>query len=120
MELLGGALNTLKILAKRARYSLIDGARRVGVVWHADIDGFSREIARFVILEVRCLRVNHPSVPMCPEVPHFQEASSWAQTNLQSQRRETARQGARAKVAICDQRVARECTSSDRDQEAGY
>ena len=30
-----------------------------------------REIARFVILEVRCSGVNHPSVPMCPEVPHF-------------------------------------------------
>src|ERR1700724_4113512 len=113
MKLVGSALNTLEILAERARDGLVNCAGRVGVVWHADIDGFSREIARFVILEVRCLRVNHPSVPMCPEVPHFQEASSWAQTNLQSQRRETARQVARAKVAICDQRVARECTSSD-------
>lgn len=80
MKLLGGALNAFEILAKRARYSLINGARRVGVVWHAGIDGFSREIARFVILEVRCLGVNHPSVPVCPEVPHFEEAGSWLQT----------------------------------------
>ena len=71
MKLLGSALNALEILAKRARYSLVDGARRVGFVWHADIDGFSQEIARFVILEVRSVGVNHPGVPVCPEVPQF-------------------------------------------------
>jgi hypothetical protein len=38
-------------------------------VWHADIDGFSREIARFVILEARCWGVNHLGVRLCPEVP---------------------------------------------------
>jgi hypothetical protein len=53
MKLLGGALNALEILAERARDGLVNGAGRVGVVWHADIDGFSREIARFVILEGR-------------------------------------------------------------------
>jgi hypothetical protein len=71
MKLVGGALNTLEVLTKRARYGLIDGARRVGVVWHADIDGFSQESARFVILEVRSVGVNHPGVPVCPEVPQL-------------------------------------------------
>jgi hypothetical protein len=68
MKLLGGALNALEILAERARDGLVNGAWRVGVVWHADIDGFSREIARFVILEGRWMGVNHRSVLLCPEV----------------------------------------------------
>jgi hypothetical protein len=68
MKLLGGALNALEILAERARDGLVNGAGRVGVVWHADIDGFSREIARFVILEGRWVGVNHPRVLLCPEV----------------------------------------------------
>lgn len=53
MKLLRGTLDALEILAKSARDGLVDGAGRVGVVWHAGIDGFSREIARFVILEGR-------------------------------------------------------------------
>ena len=68
MKLVGGALNALEILAERARNGLVDGAGRVGVLWHANIDGFSGEIARFVILEARCLGVNHLRVPLCPEV----------------------------------------------------
>src|ERR1700720_543883 len=71
MKLVGSALNTLEILAERARDGLVHGAGRVGVVWHANIDGFSREIARFVILEARCLGVNHLRVALCPEVPHL-------------------------------------------------
>ena len=71
MQFVRGALNALEILAKRARDGLVHGAGRVGVVWHADIDGFSREIARFVILEARCLGVNHPRVRLCPEVPQL-------------------------------------------------
>ena len=42
MKLLGGALNALEILAKRARDGLVDSAGRVGVVWHACSHGFSR------------------------------------------------------------------------------
>ncbi len=68
MELVGGALNALEILAEGARDGLVDSAGRVGVLWHANIDGFSREIARFVILEARCRGVNHRRVPLCPEV----------------------------------------------------
>jgi hypothetical protein len=68
MQLLGGALDALEILAERARDGLVDGAGRVGVLWHANIDGFSDEIARFAILEAGCLRVNHLRVPLCPEV----------------------------------------------------
>ena len=71
MQFFGSALNTLEIFAKRASNSLVDGTRRVGVLWHAYIDGFSREIARFVILKGRCLGVNHLGVLLCPEVPHF-------------------------------------------------
>jgi len=69
MKFVGGALNALEVLAERTRYGLVHSAGRVGVVWHAGIDGFSREIARFVILECRCLRVNRLRVPLCPEVP---------------------------------------------------
>ena len=68
MKLVGGALNALEILAERARDGLVDSAGRVGVLWHANIDGFSCEIARFVILEARCLGVNHQRVALCPEV----------------------------------------------------
>ena len=68
MKLLGGALNALEILAERARNGLVNGTGRVGVLWHANIDGFSGEIARFVILEARCLGVNHLRVLLCPEV----------------------------------------------------
>ena len=71
MKLVCGALNALEVLAERARYGLVDSAVRVGIVWHADIDGFSREIARFVILECRCLRVNHLRIRLCPEVPQL-------------------------------------------------
>jgi len=53
MKLVRSALNALETLAKSARDGLVDGAGRVGVVWHAYSDGFSREIARFVILEGR-------------------------------------------------------------------
>jgi hypothetical protein len=68
MKLVRRALNTLEVLAECARYGLVHSAGRVGVVWHADSDGFSREITRFVILEARCLGVNHLRVPLCPEV----------------------------------------------------
>ena len=68
MKLVGGALNALEILAERARDGLVDSAGRVGVVWHADVCGLLREIARFVILEARCLGVNHQRVALCPEV----------------------------------------------------
>ena len=68
MKLVGSALNALEIFAERARDGLIHSAGRVGVVWHAGIDGFSREIARFVILEGRCWGVNHLRVALCPEV----------------------------------------------------
>jgi hypothetical protein len=71
MKFVRGALDALKVLAERARYGLVHSAVRVGVLWHADIDGFSREIARFVILECRCLRVNRLREPLCPEVPHL-------------------------------------------------
>jgi hypothetical protein len=71
MKLVGGALNALEILAERARYGLVDGAGRVGVLWHANIDGFSFEIARFAILEARCLGVNRAGVALCLEVPLF-------------------------------------------------
>src|SRR5260370_1042855 len=57
--------------AEGARSGLVHRAARVGIVWHADIDGFSREIARFVILECRCLRVNHLRIRLCPEVPQL-------------------------------------------------
>jgi len=53
MKFVGSALDALETLAKSSRDSLVDGAGRVGVVWHADSDGFSSEIARFVILEGR-------------------------------------------------------------------
>jgi hypothetical protein len=53
MQLVGGALNALEILAEGARDGLVDSTGRIGVVWHAGSDGFSREIARFVILEGR-------------------------------------------------------------------
>ena len=68
MKLVGRALNALEVLAECARNGLVDSAGRVGVVWHANSDGFSREIARFAILEARCRRVNHLRVPLCPEV----------------------------------------------------
>ena len=68
MKFVGRALNALEIFAERPRNSLVDRAGRIGVVWHANIDGFSREIARFVILEARCQGVNHLRVPLCPEV----------------------------------------------------
>jgi hypothetical protein len=71
VQFVGGALDTLEIFTERARDGLVHGAGRVGVVWHADIDGFSREIARFVILEARCLGVNYLRVPLCPEVPQL-------------------------------------------------
>jgi hypothetical protein len=69
MKFVASALNALEVLAKRASNGLIDGAGRVGVLWHANIDGFSCEIARFVILEARFQGVNHLRVPLCPEVP---------------------------------------------------
>ncbi len=68
MKLLGGALDALEILAESARDGHVYGAGRVGVVWHAGSSGFSREIARFVILEARWVGVNHRSVLLCPEV----------------------------------------------------
>ena len=68
MKLLRGTLDALEILAKSARDGLVDGAGRVGVVWHAGMDGFSREIARFAILEGRWVGVNHLRVLLCPEV----------------------------------------------------
>jgi hypothetical protein len=70
-------LNALEIFAERARYGLVHSGGRIGIVWHADIDGFSREIARFVILECRCLRVNRLRVALCPEVPQL-AGESWA------------------------------------------
>ena len=76
MKFVRGALDALKVLAERARYGLVHSAVRVGVLWHADIDGFSREIARFVILECRCLRVNRLRVWLCPEVPHSEDKFS--------------------------------------------
>src|SRR5258706_13341940 len=71
MELVGGALNALEILAEGARDGLVDSAGRVGVLWHANIEGFSCEIARFVILEAGCLGVNRAGVALCLEVPLF-------------------------------------------------
>jgi hypothetical protein len=68
VKLVGSALNALEVFAQRPRNGLVDGAGRIGVGWHANIDGFSREIARFVILEARCRGVNHLRVPLCPEV----------------------------------------------------
>jgi hypothetical protein len=50
MKFVRSALNALEVLAERARDGLVDSAGRVGVLWHADIDGFSCEIARFLIL----------------------------------------------------------------------
>jgi hypothetical protein len=41
MKLVGRALNALQILAQRPRNSLVDRAGRIGVLWHANIDGFS-------------------------------------------------------------------------------
>src|SRR5260221_7272832 len=60
-----------EILAEGARDGLVDSAGRVGVLWHANIDGFSCEIARFVILEAGCLGVNRAGVALCLEVPLF-------------------------------------------------
>jgi hypothetical protein len=71
MQFFGSALNALEIFTERARDGLVYSAGRVRVVWHAYIDGFSREIARFVILEARCLGVNHLRVGLCPEVPQL-------------------------------------------------
>jgi hypothetical protein len=68
MQFVGSALDALKILAECARDGLVDRVGRIGVVWHADIDGFSREITRLVILEARCLGVNHAGVALCLEV----------------------------------------------------
>jgi len=42
MKLVGGALDALEILAESARDGLVNGARWIGVVWHACISGFSR------------------------------------------------------------------------------
>jgi len=75
MKFVRGALNALEILAERARDGLVHSAARVGVVWHADIDGFSPEIARFLILEARCPGVNRSHVPLCPEVPQLVRSS---------------------------------------------
>jgi hypothetical protein len=61
-------LNAFEILAERPRDGLVDSAGRVGVLCHADVYGFLREIPRFVILEARCLGVNHLRVALCPEV----------------------------------------------------
>src|SRR5260370_571245 len=63
-----GGVNALGMLGERPRNSLVDRGGRIGVLWDANIDGFSREIARFVILEARCRGVNHLRVPLCPEV----------------------------------------------------
>src|SRR5256885_4496178 len=52
---------------------------RLGSFGMRILNGFSDEIARFLILEARCPRVNHLRVSLCPEVPRSVESVVWKQ-----------------------------------------